>query len=77
MIAPNEKSAEKFRLKLRVFRPNPPMENSFYWELQRDASKNSQLCELARVFVLVDHVASFIVNANHAFTAFESCRRTE
>jgi hypothetical protein len=37
------------------------MGNSFYWELRRDASKNSSLFEIARVLVRVDHVASFIV----------------
>jgi hypothetical protein len=34
------------------------MENSFYWELRRDASKNSRLFEIARVLVRVDHVAA-------------------
>ncbi len=33
--------------------------------------------ELARVLVRLDHVARFIVNANHGVTAFDSCRRTE
>jgi hypothetical protein len=34
--------------------------------MRRDASKNSPLFELARVLVRLDHVASFIVNANHS-----------
>jgi hypothetical protein len=41
------------------------LENSFYWELRCDASKNSRLFEIALVFVRLDHVASFIINADH------------
>jgi hypothetical protein len=41
------------------------MGNSFYWELRRDASKNSRLFEVALVLVRFDHVARLIVNANH------------
>jgi hypothetical protein len=33
---------------------------------QADASKNSRLFKLARVLVRFDHVARFIVNANHS-----------
>ena len=35
-------------------------------ELRPEASKNSRLFELALVLVRFDHVASFIVNANHS-----------
>jgi hypothetical protein len=42
------------------------MGNSFYWELRRDASKNSRLFELARLLVRLDHVVRFIVNANNS-----------
>jgi hypothetical protein len=35
------------------------------------------LFEIASVLVRFDHVARFIVNANHGITAFDSCRRTE
>jgi len=31
----------------------------------------SELFKLARVFVRLDHVASFIVNADHSITALE------
>jgi hypothetical protein len=33
--------------------------------VRRDASKSSPRFELARVLVRVDHVADFIVNADH------------
>jgi hypothetical protein len=45
------------------------MGNSFYWELRRDASKNSRLFEIARVLMRLDHVSRFIVNANHGIMA--------
>src|SRR4029453_5468810 len=41
------------------------MGNSFYWELRRDASKNSPLFEIARLLVRFYRVARIIVNANH------------
>jgi predicted trehalose synthase len=44
---------------------------------RRAERKASPLFEIARVLVRFDHVASFIVNANHSITAFDSCRRTE
>jgi hypothetical protein len=34
-------------------------------ESAQAAWQNSRLFEIARVFVRLDHVASFIVNANH------------
>jgi hypothetical protein len=37
-----------------------------YRRLQTDASKNSQLFELATVLVRFDHVARFIINADNS-----------
>ena len=39
-------------------------------EARRDANKNSPLFQIVRVLVRFDHVASFIVNANHKILLF-------
>jgi hypothetical protein len=39
--------------------------------------KDSLLFELASVLVRLDHVASFIVNANHSLTAFDPSHETQ
>ena len=41
-------------------------------EARRDANKNSPLFQIVRVLVRFDHVASFIVNANHKILLFTS-----
>jgi hypothetical protein len=44
---------------------NGIIEIAFKRELRRNTSKNSPFFEIARVLMRFNHVASFIVNANH------------
>jgi len=50
---------------------DPPKDGFTVAASQRNEKVNSSLFESTRVLVCLDHVARFIVNANHSVTAFD------